>query len=64
MDVPHPAALEVTDTLTVAIARDEQRLAVRLSPDQARAVAGALAEYAARAGAGASGEPIRAGSAR
>ena len=57
-------ALEITDDLTVTIERDGHRVAVRLNPAEARAVAVALAEFAARprlvSGAA---DPIRAGSA-
>lgn len=40
--------VEVADDLTVTIERDGQRIAVRLNAAEARAVAGALAEFAAR----------------
>jgi hypothetical protein len=59
---PQSAEIEVTDGLTVAVARDSQRLEVRLSPDQACAVAGALIEYARRANAALCPDPSRNGS--
>lgn len=40
--------VEVGDDLTVTIERDGQRVAVRLNAAEARAVAGALVEFAAR----------------
>ena len=48
MDDATRAAVEVGDDLTVTIARDGQRVAVRLNVAEARAVAGALVEFAAR----------------
>ena len=46
-DVTRPT-VEVGDDLTVTIERDGQRVAVRLNVAEARAVAGALVEFAAR----------------
>jgi hypothetical protein len=48
MDETNRMAVEVADDLTVTIERDGHRVAVRLNAAEARAVAGALAEFAAR----------------
>ena len=50
-------AVEVGDDLTVTVERDGQRIAVRLNAAEARAVAGALAEFAARPRLVVSGAP-------
>jgi hypothetical protein len=47
MDDTNPA-VEVADNLTLSIVRDGQRMAVRLSPAEARAIGGALVEFATR----------------
>ena len=50
MDDAKRPVVEVGDDLTVTIERDGHRIAVRLSVAEARAVAGALVEFAARSG--------------
>jgi hypothetical protein len=40
--------VEVTDDLTLAVERDGRRIAVLLNPAEARAIAGALVDFAAR----------------